>query len=64
MTNTVDLDQAAHIEQSDLGSQFELSVMLCNYLQQTTLADDIHRCGFVNALMVKLIRGVSAKKQD
>ena len=32
------------------------SVMLGNYLQQTTSADDIFRCIFVGALRVKIIR--------
>ena len=66
MTNTVDRYKTAHIKQSNLGSHSLLlylnsSVPLDNYLQQTTLADDIFRCIFVSALMVKLIRVVSAK---
>ena len=51
MTNSVDPNQTAPIEQSDLGPtclllNLNLSVMLGNYLQQTTSADVILRCIF------------------
>ena len=54
MANSVDPDQTAPMllwEQSDLDPRCLLlylnsSVMLSNYLQQTTLADDIFRCIF------------------
>ena len=42
MLNSVDSDQTAPI--------VNLSVMLDNYLQQTTSADDIFRCIFVLVL--------------
>ena len=56
MENSVDPDQTAP-EQSVLGPHFLLvylnsSVMLGNYLQQTTSADDIFRCIFHGALRV------------
>ena len=39
-----------------LASILNLSVMLGNYLQQTTLADDIFRCSFfLGALRIKII---------
>ena len=44
MANSVDTDQTAPI--------YNLSVMLGNYLQQTTSADDIFRCIFSGALRV------------
>ena len=52
MTNSVDPDQT---EQSDLGSPYlllylDLSVMLGNYLQQTTSADVIFQIHFFLAL--------------
>ena len=40
MANSVDPDQTAPIGLGPLNS----SVMLANYLQQTTSADDIFRC--------------------
>ena len=51
MTNCVDPDQTAPIGavcpgSTLLASILSLSVMLGNYLQQTTLADDIFRCIF------------------
>ena len=51
MANTVDPDQTAPIgavcSWSKLyGSILNLPVMLGNYLQQTTSADDIYRCIF------------------
>ena len=47
MANTVDPDQTAPIAWSTLyGSILNLPVMLGNYLQQTTSADDIYRCIF------------------
>ena len=55
MTNSVDPDQTAHIGAVCSGSTLfasilNLSVMLRNYLQQTTSADDIFRCIFFLAL--------------
>ena len=51
MANTVDPDQTAPIGAVCSGSTlfasiFNLSVMLGNYLQQMTSADDIFRCIF------------------
>ena len=51
MANSVDLDQTAPIGAVCSGSTLfasilNSSVMLGNYLQQTTLADDIFRCLF------------------
>ena len=55
MANSEDPDQTAPIEavcsESTLfASLLYLSVMLGNYLQQTTSADDIFRCTFFLAL--------------
>ena len=55
MTNTVDPDQTAPIGAVCSGSKLfasilNLSVMLGNYLQQTTSADNIFRCIFFLAL--------------
>ena len=55
MANSVDLDQTAPIGAVSSGSTLftsilNSSVMLGNYLQQTTLADDIFRCIFFLAL--------------
>ena len=55
MTNSVDPDQTAPIGAVCSGSTLfasilNLSVMLGNYLQQTTSADDIFRCIFYLAL--------------
>ena len=49
MANSVDPDQTAPIGTASSGSKLfasilNLSVMLGNYLQQTTSADDIFRC--------------------
>ena len=51
MANSVDPDQTAHIGAVCFGSTLfvsilNLSVMVGNYLQQTTSADDIFRCIF------------------
>ena len=51
MTNSVDPDQTAPIGAVCSGSTLfasilNLSVMLGNYLQQTTSADDVFRCIF------------------
>ena len=48
MANTVDPDQTAPIGSGStlFASIFNLSVMLGNYLQQTTSADDIFRIFF------------------
>ena len=55
MANSVDPDQTATIGSVCSGStQFasilNSSVIICNYLQQTTSADDIFRCIFCGAL--------------
>ena len=55
MTNSVDPDQTAPIGAVCIGSTLfasilNLSVMLGNYLQLTTSADDIFRCTFFLAL--------------
>ena len=55
MANSVDPDQTAPIGAVCSGSTlfasiFNWSVMLGNYLQQTTPADDIFRCIFFLAL--------------
>ena len=55
MANSVDPDQTAPIGAVCSGSTLfasilNLSVMSVNYLQQTTLADDIFRCNFFLAL--------------
>ena len=55
MANSVDPDQTAPIGAVCSGSTLfasilSLSVMLGNYLQQTTSADDIFRCIFFLAL--------------
>ena len=55
MANSVTPDQTTPIGQSVSGSTlfasiFNSSVMLGNYLQQTTSADDIFRCTFFLAL--------------
>ena len=61
MTNSVDPDQTAPIGAVCSGSTLfasilNSSVMLGNYLQQTTSADDIFRCiFFLGALRVKYI---------
>ena len=58
MANSVDPDQTAPIGAVCSGftlfaSILNLSVMLGNYLQQTTSADDIFRCIFFGAFRVK-----------
>ena len=55
MANSVDTDQTAPIGAVCSGSSLfasilNLAVMLGNYLQQTTSADDIFRCNFFLAL--------------
>ena len=55
MANSVDPDQTAHIGAVCSGSTrfaslLNLSVMLGNFLQQTTSAGDIFRCIFFLAL--------------
>ena len=51
MANRVDPDQTAVCSGSTLfASILNLSVMLDNYLQQTTTADNIFRCVFFSAL--------------
>ena len=59
MANSVDLDQTAPIGAVGswptlFASILNLSVMLGNYLQQTTSADNIFRCiFFLGALRIK-----------
>ena len=56
MANSVDPDQTAPIWSGStlFASILNSSVMLGNYLQQTTSADDIFRCSFfLGALRVK-----------
>ena len=60
MANSVDPDQTAPIGAVCFGSTLfasilNPSVMLGNYLQQTTSADDIFRCIFLGALRVNTI---------
>ena len=57
MANSVDPNQTAPIGAVCSGSTFLLvyvnsPVLLGNYLQQTTSADDIYRCIFLGALRV------------
>ena len=65
MANSVDTDQTAPIRAVCSGctlfaSILSSSVMLGNYLQQTTLEDDIFRCiFFLGALRVKGIDGMA-----
>ena len=59
MGNSVDPDQTASKGAVCSGSTlfasiFNSSVMLGNYLQQTTSADDIFRCILLGALRVKM----------
>ena len=60
MANSVDPDQTAPIGAVCSGSRLfasilNTSVMLGNYLQQTTSADDIFRCIFLGTLRAKFI---------
>ena len=57
MANSVDPDQTAPIGavcswSTLFASLLNWSVMLGNYLQQTTSADDIYRCIFIGVLRV------------
>ena len=69
MANSVDRDQTAPIGAVCSGSTLfasilNLSVMLGNYLQQTTSADNIFRCiFFLGALRVK-VNGLSYLSHD
>ena len=55
MANSVDPDLTAVCSGSTLfASILNLSVMLGNYLQQTTSADDIFRCIFLGSLRAKV----------
>ena len=60
MANSVDRDQTAPIVcsgSSMFASILNLSVILGNYLQQTTSADGIFRCiFFLGALRIKLAK--------
>ena len=66
MANSVDPDQTAHIgavcfRDRLFTSILNSSVMLGNYLQRTTSADDIFRCiFFLGALRVKIFSFVFA----
>ena len=68
MANSVDPDQTAPIGAVCSGStlfasKLNLSVMLSNYLQQTTSADDILRCiFFLGALRLILRRDKNTSK--
>ena len=60
MANSLDPDETAPIGEVCFGSTLfasllNSSVMLGNYLQQTTSADDIFRCFFLGACRVKFI---------
>ena len=61
MANGMDPDQTAPIGAVCFGSTLfasilNSSVMLGNYLHQTTSADDIFRCFFLGALRVKFYK--------
>ena len=63
MANSVDPGQTAPIGavcswSTLFASILNLSVMLGNFLQQTTSADDIFRCIFIGALWVNSLRKV------
>ena len=64
MANSVDPDQTAPIGAVCSGSKLfasilNLSVMLGNYLQQTTSADDIFKCiFFLGAVRVDMIKPI------
>ena len=69
MTNSVDPDQTAVCSGSTLfASILNSSVMLGNYLQQTTSADDIFKCIFflgalpVNTFLTSHYRSILALK--
>ena len=60
MANSVDPEQTAPIGAVCPGStlfasRLNSSVMLGNHLQQTTSANDVFRCVFLDALSVKFI---------
>ena len=58
MANSVDPDQTALCSGSTLfATTLNSSVMLGNYLQQTTSVDDIFRCTFFGALRAKQVAG-------
>ena len=66
--NSVDPDQTAPIgavcsESTLFASILNLSVMLGNYLQQTSSADDIFRCIFLGALRVNQTQGRSLDRR-
>ena len=69
MANSVDPDQIAPIGAVCFGSILftsilNLSVMLGNYLQQTTSADDIFKCIFFCALRPKIKKIVCFRLPD
>ena len=70
MTNSVDPDQTAPIGAVSSGSKLFASilnspVMLGNYLQQTTSADDIFRCiFFLGALRVNTLQVCNRHIED
>ena len=66
MANSVDPDQTAPIGAVCSGSTlfasiFYSSVMLSNYLQQTTSADDIFRCIHLPFIIVKAAVSMSVQ---
>ena len=66
MANSVHPDQTAPIVAVWSGSALfasilKSSVMLGNYLQQTTSADDIFRCFFLGALRIKVAFAISSR---
>ena len=70
MANSVDPDQTAPIGEVCSGSMLfasiiNLSVILGNYLQQTTSAEDIFRCiFFLGALRVRITHIMSSDFQS
>ena len=66
MANSVDPDQTAIGAVCSASTLFasilNLSIMLGNYLQQTTSADDIFRCIFLGALRANLVLTIRRSK--
>ena len=65
MTNSVDPDQTAPLEAVCSGSMLfasilNLTVMLGNYLQKTTSADDVFSCIFSSGLRVNRFNSLHA----
>ena len=68
MANSVDPDETAPIGAVCSGSTLfasilNSSVMLGNYLQQTTSADDIFRCIFLGALRVEIANQIMKQRR-